>query len=110
VATFLVRLRQAGPEFDHSKRLEEQTGWAEHAAFMDSLVAAGTIVLGGTLPNGRTAHAMEASSEEEIRAIWRATRGTNRISCSRASSRGRSGSTAAGRARHARRRGVASPR
>lgn len=67
---FLVRLRQAGPEFDHSKPLEQQSGWAEHAAFMDGLVADGHIVLGGTLPNGATAHAFQAGSEEEVRAIW----------------------------------------
>jgi uncharacterized protein len=67
---FLVRLRQAGPEFDHSKPLEQQSGWTEHAAFMDGLVEDGHIVLGGTLPDGATAHAFEAESEEELRAIW----------------------------------------
>jgi uncharacterized protein YciI len=67
---FLVRLRQAGPEFDHSKALEQQSGWKEHAAFMDGLVDEGHIVLGGTLPNGRTAHAFQAESEEALRAIW----------------------------------------
>ena len=67
---FLVRLRQAGPEFDHSRPLEQQSGWEEHAAFMDGLVADGHIVLGGTLPNGGTAHAFQAKSEDEVRAIW----------------------------------------
>jgi uncharacterized protein YciI len=67
---FLVRLRQAGPEFDHSKPLEQQSGWLEHAAFMDGLVANGHIVLGGTLPNGATAHAFQAESEEDVREIW----------------------------------------
>jgi uncharacterized protein YciI len=67
---FLVRLRQAGPEFDHSKPLEEQSGWMEHAAFMDGLVEDGHIVLGGTLPNGATAHAFQAESEEDVRATW----------------------------------------
>ena len=67
---FLVRLRQAGPEFDHSRPLDQQSGWEEHAAFMDSLVEEGHIVLGGTLPNGATAHAFAAESEEEVRAIW----------------------------------------
>jgi hypothetical protein len=67
---FLVRLRQAGPEFDHSKPLEQQSGWNEHANFMDGLVEDGHIVLGGTLPNGRTAHAFQAESEDELRAIW----------------------------------------
>jgi uncharacterized protein YciI len=70
VTMFLVRLRQAGPEFDPALPLEQQSGWAEHAAFMDSLVEEGRIVLGGTLPNLGTAHAMEAESEEEVRATW----------------------------------------
>jgi hypothetical protein len=29
-------------------------------------------VIGGPLPNGRVTHAMEAESEEELRAIWAA--------------------------------------
>ena len=65
---FLVVLRRSGPEYDHSKPLEEQTGWLEHAAFMDGLVDDGFVVLGGPLEDEvRTAHAVEASSEEEIR-------------------------------------------
>ena len=67
---FHVILRQSGPEFDPARPLEEQTGWDDHAAFMDSLVEEGHIVLGGPLPNGRVAHAMAAASEEEARAIW----------------------------------------
>jgi uncharacterized protein YciI len=67
---FLVRRRQAGPEFDHAKPLEQQSRWSEHAAFMDRLVHDGHIVLGGTLPNGATAHAFQAESEEEVRALW----------------------------------------
>ena len=65
---FLVVLRRSGPEYDHSKPLEEQSGWLEHAAFMDGLVDDGFIVLGGPLGDElRTAHAVEASSEDEIR-------------------------------------------
>jgi hypothetical protein len=67
---FHVILRQTGPEFDPTLPLEQQTGWGEHAAYMNSLVQDGHIVLGGPLPNGRVAHAMEAGSEEELRAIW----------------------------------------
>jgi uncharacterized protein YciI len=67
---FHVVLRQTGPEFDPSKPLEEQTLWREHAAYMNDLVADGHILLGGPLPNGRVAHAMEAASEEGLRAIW----------------------------------------
>jgi len=70
VAMFHVVMRQVGPEFDPAKPLEEQSGWTEHAAFMDSLVADGHIVLGGPLGDGRVVHAMEAESEDEIRAIF----------------------------------------
>jgi uncharacterized protein YciI len=66
---FLVIVRQSGPEFDRSRRLEQQSGWAEHAAFMDGLVDAGFIVLGGPLAgDGRVAHAVEAESEDAVRA------------------------------------------
>jgi uncharacterized protein YciI len=67
---FHVLLRQAGPEFDPALPLEQQSGWKEHAAYMNQLVTDGILVLGGPLPNGRVAHAMEAESEEELRAIW----------------------------------------
>ena len=62
---FLVLLRRSGPDYDHSKPLEEQSGWLDHAAFMDGLVDDGFIVLGGVLGDElRTAHAVEAASEE----------------------------------------------
>ena len=65
---FLVVLRRSGPDYDHSKPLEEQSGWLDHAAFMDGLVDDGVIVLGGVLGDElRTAHAVEAASEDEIR-------------------------------------------
>lgn len=65
---FLVILRRSGPEYDHSKPLEQQSGWLDHADFMDGLVDDGFIVLGGVLGDEvRTAHAVEAASEREIR-------------------------------------------
>jgi hypothetical protein len=65
---FLVILRRSGPEYDHSKPLEEQSGWLDHADFMDGLVDDGFIVLGGVLGDElRTAHAVEAASEAEVR-------------------------------------------
>ena len=65
---FLAVLRRSGPEYDHSKPLEEQSGWQEHAAFMDALVDDGFIVLGGVLDDEvRTAHAVDAGSEDAIR-------------------------------------------
>ena len=66
---FLVVLRRAGPEYDHARPLEEQSAWDAHAAFMNGLVDDGFIVLGGPLADEqRVAHAVEAESEEAIRA------------------------------------------
>jgi hypothetical protein len=67
---FLVILSQTGPEWDAARPLEEQSGWDEHAAFMDGLVENGFVVLGGPLPNRRVAHAVEAESEDSVRATW----------------------------------------
>ena len=68
---FLVVLRQSGPEFDRSRPLEEQSGWDAHASYMDALVDSGFIVLGGPLAgDGRVAHAVEAESEDAVRATF----------------------------------------
>ena len=68
---FLVILRRSGPDYDLSKPLEEQLGWEDHAAFMDQLVDDGVILLGGPLSDEvRTAHAVRASSEDEVRATF----------------------------------------
>jgi uncharacterized protein YciI len=65
---FLVVLRRAGPEWHASRPLEEQSGWPAHAAFMDALVDAGFIVLGGPLADeDRVVHAVEAESEAAVR-------------------------------------------
>jgi uncharacterized protein YciI len=65
---FLVVLHRSGPLWDPAKPLEEQSGWSEHASFMDGLVDAGFIVLGGPLSDDhRVAHAVEAESEEAVR-------------------------------------------
>ena len=66
---FLVVLLRSGPQWDHERALEEQSDWPAHASFMDGLVEAGFIVLGGPLADERrVAHAVEAQSEEAIRA------------------------------------------
>jgi hypothetical protein len=63
---FLVVVRRSGPEWDRSKPLEEQSGWDEHAAFMDGLVDDGVVVLGGPLSDEeRVAHAVQAESEDD---------------------------------------------
>jgi uncharacterized protein YciI len=66
---FLVLLRRSGPQWDRARPLEEQSGWPAHASFMDSLVDAGFIVLGGPLSDEqRVAHAVQAGSADEVRA------------------------------------------
>lgn len=66
---FHVVLRRSGPEWDPARPLEEQSDWPAHAAFMDGLVDAGFIVLGGPLADEqRTVHAVEAESEDAVRA------------------------------------------
>jgi hypothetical protein len=65
---FLVVLRRSGPEWDASRPLEEQSAWPAHAAFMDGLVDAGFIVLGGPLADEeRVVHAVQAESEAAVR-------------------------------------------
>lgn len=69
MATFLVIRTRGGPEYDRSKPLEEQSGWADHAAFMDALVEDGFVVLGGPLADEhRVPLVIEAESEEAIEA------------------------------------------
>ena len=68
---FHVVLRQSGPEWLPGRPLEEQSGWEEHAAYMDGLVDDGFIVLGGPVSDdGRVVHAVEAESEAAVRATW----------------------------------------
>src|SRR4029453_8624307 len=71
MAMFHVVLLQAGPEWQSGRPMEEQSGWQEHAAFMAELVETGFIVLGGPVSDdGRVVHAVEAESEEAVRATW----------------------------------------
>jgi uncharacterized protein YciI len=64
-------LARTGPEWDASKPLEDQSGWEDHAEFMDRLVDDGFLVLGGPLADDvRTVHAVQAESEEQVRATF----------------------------------------
>lgn len=66
--TFFVVLRRRGPEWDPSSPLEEQSGWDDHAEYMDRLVEQGVVVLGGPLADEyRVVLAMEAASEADVR-------------------------------------------
>ena len=67
--TFFVVERRSGPEWDPARPLEEQSGWRAHAAFMDALVDAGFVVLGGPLADKhRVILVVEAESEHDVRA------------------------------------------
>jgi len=65
---FHVVLRQSGPDFRAGEPLESQSGWPEHAVFMDALTGEGFVVVGGPIGGGRVVHVVDAASEGEIRA------------------------------------------
>ena len=66
---YLVVVTRSGPDWKPSLPLEEQSDWEAHASFMDGLAEVGFIVLGGPLADEhRVVHAVEAESEDEIRA------------------------------------------
>jgi uncharacterized protein YciI len=66
---FFVVERRSGPEWEASRPMEEQSGWPAHADFMDGLVEAGFVVLGGPLADEhRVVLAIEAESEGDVRA------------------------------------------
>jgi hypothetical protein len=63
-----VVLRRSGPQWDPARSLEEQAGWAEHAAFMEALVDDGFVVLGGPLTDEqRVVLAVESDDEDAVR-------------------------------------------
>jgi uncharacterized protein YciI len=71
VPTFLVTLRRSGPDWDPERPMEEQSDWPAHAEFMDGLVDSGFVILGGPLADEhRVVHAVEADSEDDVRATW----------------------------------------
>ncbi len=65
--TFAVRMEN-GPNFDDSRSRREQDAWDEHAAFMDGLVEDGFVVIGGPVNERQTLLAIEAESEDAVRA------------------------------------------
>ena len=68
---FLVMERRSGPSWDPSRPMEQQSDWPAHAAYMDALVDAGTIVLGGPLADEhRVVIVVEAESADAARAAF----------------------------------------
>jgi uncharacterized protein YciI len=71
VTMFHVVLHRSGPKWDPALPLEEQSGWAAHASFMDGLVEEGFILLGGPLADEyRVVHVVEAESVDAVRATF----------------------------------------
>jgi hypothetical protein len=66
---FLVVLRRTGPQWDPGQPLEGQSGWREHAAFMEGLVDSGFVILGGPLHDERrVVLVVSAASDHAARA------------------------------------------
>lgn len=69
--TFLITLRRSGPQWDPSRPMEEQSDWLAHASFMDELIDAGFIILGGPLADEhRVVHVVEDESQDAIRSTY----------------------------------------
>ena len=67
VAVYAVTMVH-GPAWDPAAARREQAGWTDHAAFMDGLVAAGRVILGGPVGDGADVLlAVEAAGEDELR-------------------------------------------
>jgi hypothetical protein len=58
-------LRSRGPAWDDSRPLEGQTGWAEHAAFMDALFDQRFAALVGPLEDTRDARRARGATRGE---------------------------------------------
>jgi len=67
---FHVVILQSGPDWKADEPLEAQSGWQDHAVFMDGLVDRGFIVLGGPMGERRAVHAVEASTIEDVRTTF----------------------------------------
>jgi uncharacterized protein YciI len=71
VADYYLVGRARGPAWDLTRGRREQTGWDEHAEFMDALVEEGLIVLGGPVGDVDGEHTVmvfDAESEAAIHA------------------------------------------
>ncbi len=63
-----LAISSAGPNRDFSKGTREQPLWDEHAAFIDQLVDAGFILMGGPLVDeGGSLLIVNAKDENEVR-------------------------------------------
>jgi uncharacterized protein len=70
VADYFLVEHLRGPAWDSERPRRQQAGWDEHAAFMDELVDAGVVLLGGPVGDvdgEKTMLVCRAGSEVEIR-------------------------------------------
>ena len=67
---FHVVRRNAGNEWDPDLPFHKQASWPDHARFMNELEATGFVILGGPVDHVRVVYAIEAGSEEEVRATF----------------------------------------
>jgi uncharacterized protein YciI len=66
---YLALTRSRASAWDHSLELDEQDGFAEHASFMNALVAEGFVVPGGPLEDeAGTLLIVDAPDEATVRA------------------------------------------
>ncbi len=64
---YLAVTRSRGPGWDGSLTMDEQEMWAEHASFMNALVAEDFVVLGGPLGDGTNVLLIvDAETEEAV--------------------------------------------
>ncbi len=64
-----------GPAWDHSRSRREQSGWDEHAAYLDCLADHGVVVLGGPVGAGDGTDSVlvvDAYDEAAVRALFAA--------------------------------------
>jgi len=66
MGTFAVTMEH-GPGWDSARGIREQDGWAEHAAFMDALVADGTVIIGGPIGPDQALLCVAAPDEQAVR-------------------------------------------
>lgn len=65
-----------GPNWDPSRGIREQAAWGEHAAYFDSLVDKGVVILGGPIGGGSDEDvgllAVDAAGEQELQSVFSA--------------------------------------
>jgi uncharacterized protein YciI len=72
MAYHLLRL-EPGPAWDHNRSRREQSGWDEHAAYVDRLADHGVVVLGGPVGADEATDAVlvvDAYDESAVRALF----------------------------------------